>query len=236
MGKAVTVKSAADAAILSHNYGIGVEFSSGEGPASILSNFVITGCNIGIYVVSDDSLNTGSPAIINTTIAGNTLGLYSDSNSIPHIKNCIFWNNIQSDIIDPAGCLISYSCIEDNNNGETNICLDPLFTDPSNYDYHLLSRWGRFLPAANQTGSWPGLWVMDEITSPCIDTGDPNTNPMGELIHGGGRINMGAYANTPYASKSEWLLEGDVNNDGIVNLSDFTNLASNWFRVPPWLE
>ena len=80
------------------------------------------------------------------------------------------------------------------------------------------------------------LWVLDIMNSPCIDAGDPRTDPMGELITGGGRVNMGAYGNTIYASKSQWLLGGDADRNGAVNLADFTCIAANWLLVAPWLE
>ncbi|MHC4604532.1 MAG: hypothetical protein ACYS6W_14520 [Planctomycetota bacterium] len=76
---------------------------------------------------------------------------------------------------------------------------------------------------------------MDKRASPCIDAGDPNINPRGELITGGGRVNMGAYGNTPYASRSQWLLGGDINRDGQVDLADFATFAANWLKVAPWL-
>jgi len=46
-----------------------------------------------------------------------------------------------------------------------------------------------------------GAWVVDEVTSPCIDAG--NTDEMGwqnELWPHGGRINMGVYGGTSQAS------------------------------------
>ncbi|MHC4360988.1 MAG: right-handed parallel beta-helix repeat-containing protein, partial [Planctomycetota bacterium] len=47
-----------------------------------------------------------------------------------------------------------------------------------------------------------GWWVTDDVTSPCIDAGDPAT-PLGdEPSPNGGIINMGAYGGTSQASKS----------------------------------
>ncbi|MHC4703437.1 MAG: LamG domain-containing protein, partial [Planctomycetota bacterium] len=63
---------------------------------------------------------------------------------------------------------------------------DPLFADPDNNDYHLLSERGRYWPEHD-------IWVLDRVTSPCIDGGDPNVEPVDEPIPNGGRINMGAY-------------------------------------------
>jgi len=90
--------------------------------------------------------------------------------------------------------------------------IDPLFAEPGYWDsngtldhanddiwvegdYHLKSQAGRFDPNSQS-------WVVDDITSPCIDAGDPN-NPVGdEPIPNGGVVNMGAYGGTAEASKS----------------------------------
>jgi hypothetical protein len=80
-------------------------------------------------------------------------------------------------------------------------------------DYHLKSQAGRWDP---NTGSW----VQDDVTSLCIDAGDPNS-PIGEEpFPNGGRINMGAYGGTAEASRSyfgepvsETIIAGDINGD-----------------------
>ncbi len=113
--------------------------------------------------------------------------------------------------------------------------LDPMFADPANGDYHLRSQRGRYVPLNPQTsGGIEGLWAFDAVTSPCVDGGDPAERPDRERMPNGGRVNMGAYGNTPYASLSEWVLEGDVNRDGRVNLEDLAVLASEWLEKLPW--
>ena len=48
-----------------------------------------------------------------------------------------------------------------------------------------------------------GAWIADELTSPCIDAGDPaDTAWQNEPFPHGQRINMGAYGGTPQASMS----------------------------------
>jgi hypothetical protein len=79
--------------------------------------------------------------------------------------------------------------------GEGNINIDPQFADPAGGDYQLKSQAGRFDPN-NQS------WVVDDLTSPCIDTGDLNSPVGDEPEPNGGRINMGAYGGTTEASKS----------------------------------
>lgn len=239
-GKAITVRSASDAAMLRAAYGngIGVEFSSGEDSNSVLANFVITDFDIGIYIINS-GVKPSSPTITNVTVVDNIYGLYvdfSDPKSTPNISNCIFWDNSQSDISSLENQpLVSYSCIEDGHNGPGNISRDPLFANPLDYDYHLLSTQGRFFPNNGYPAYLQKLWVLDKRVSPCIDAGDPRINPARELITGGGRINMGAYGNTPYAGRSHWVLRGDVNKNGKVNFADYAAGAANWLKIAPWL-
>jgi hypothetical protein len=96
--------------------------------------------------------------------------------------------------------------------GEGNINIDPLFSDPGYWDpngtpddsdddfwidgdYHLKSQAGRWDLVSES-------WVQDDVTSPCIDAGDPNTPVGDEPFPNGGIINMGAYGGTAEASKS----------------------------------
>lgn len=77
--------------------------------------------------------------------------------------------------------------------GIGNIAVDPLFANESNYDYHLKSQHGR----------WSGnAWVNDNVTSPCINAGNPNDSYSNEPSPNGSRINIGAYGNTAEASRN----------------------------------
>ena len=60
-------------------------------------------------------------------------------------------------------------------------------------DYHLLSELGRWDPKGK-------VWVQDQVTSPCIDAGDPIASVDSEPIPHGAIINMGAYGGTSQAS------------------------------------
>lgn len=72
---------------------------------------------------------------------------------------------------------------------------EPLFAAASRHDFHLRSQAGRWDMAA-------GRWVNDEVTSPGIDAGDP-ASPFGrETAPNGKRANLGAFGNTPWASRS----------------------------------
>jgi hypothetical protein len=95
-------------------------------------------------------------------------------------------------------------------------------------DYHLKSQAGRWDPNSKS-------WVMDDVTSPCIDAGDPN-NPVGdEPEPNGGRINMGAYGGTSEASKSyfgqpnETVIAGSIVGWGSNNYGQATPPDGNDF-------
>jgi hypothetical protein len=130
---------------------------------------------------------------------------------------------------------------------EGNIDADPLFADPGywdpngtpedpnddiwiNGDYHLKSQAGRW-------DSSSASWVKDDVTSPCIDTGDPNSPVGPEPFPDGGVVNMGAYGGTAEASKSyfggpvcETIVAGDINGDCMVDFEDFAFVALHWLE------
>ncbi|MBW8041288.1 MAG: hypothetical protein FVQ85_14965 [Planctomycetes bacterium] len=105
----------------------------------------------------------------------------------------------------------------------------PMFADTAGGDYHLLSERGRHWPAHD-------VWVLDEVTSPCVDGGDPAINPSNETMPNGGGINMGAYGNTAYASMSEWPIAEDNNRDGVVNMIDIAKVVAKWLEKLDWVE
>ena len=90
-------------------------------------------------------------------------------------------------------------------------------------DYHLKSAAGRWDAGAQ-------AWVYDDVTSPCVDAGDPVSDWRGEFWPHGGRINMGAYGGTRWASMSLNPVGSlaDVDNDGSVGLGDFGVIARKW--------
>lgn len=76
-----------------------------------------------------------------------------------------------------------------------------------------------------------GAWVVDDVTSPCIDAGDPNDlDWQNELWPHGGRINMGAYGGTPQASLSPSVVgnPADLNHDDAVDLADWSLWVDDW--------
>ncbi len=189
IGKAITVQSAADAAVLTASH-YAASFYYAESSRTVLANFVVTGC--AEAAVFCDS---ASPTLKNLTIVGNKFGVMARSGADPNIIDCILWSNSSGDLFQ---CEARYSDVQTGATDRTtgNISADPLFADPKNGDYHLRSRVGRYDPLLR-------LWVADDATSPCIDAGDPREDARGERMPNGDRVNMGAYGGTPFASMSD---------------------------------
>ena len=193
LGKAITVQSAADAAVLTSWSGYTVTFDMGERCGSVLANFVISGgSNAGIFC------HGSSPTLRNLTIVGNGTGILTYYGSDPNITNCILWYNRYADLDgDNGGTKCRFSNIEHNTADPkaNNMQRTPMFADWERGDYHLKSARGRYVPLSQ-------TWVIDNDTSPCIDAGDPRSDYRAEPMPNGGRIDMGAHGGTPYASKS----------------------------------
>jgi len=200
------------------NSGAGIELSNGSNPA-------ITNCRIGpnsgtgIEMWDEKRGRTAiynCPTITNCTIAGNLQHGISDG--IPTITNSIIWANLAQQITGTqVATLVTYSNVQGGFPGQGNIDVDPLFADPGYWadfndpnivvesndpnavwlscDYHLKSEAGRWDPISES-------WIVDDVTSPCIDAGDPNSPVAFEPFPNGGIINMGAFGGTSEASKS----------------------------------
>jgi len=194
-GKAVTLQSADDAAVITTPNvpnAFAFSFYRAESSRCVLRNFVITGCGeAAIFCYS------ASPTLTNLTITGNRFGIRGQEGADPTITNCIIWNNQNGDLYHTRARYSDISQADAVGQGSGNISTDPLFADPANGDWHLMSRYGRYSASQDK-------WVTDPVSSPCIDAGDPGVSPGRERIPRGGRINMGAYGGTPFASLSGW--------------------------------
>jgi hypothetical protein len=190
---------------------------------------------------------TGSaPKFVNCTFCKNSASqtgggmcTTNNYNFSPTLLNCIFRANTDSSGTGQSGQINyedgtpipNYCSIQGwtgDLGGAGNIGVDPCFADTNNGDYHLKSQAGRW--DANE-----GRWMKDEVTSPCIDAGDPSSPISFEPFPNGGIINMGAYGGAAEASKSyfgkpvcETIVAGDINGDCFVNFKDFALMAFHW--------
>ena len=205
LGKALVVHGVtagtAGVPVLHNPNDFAVSFYSGEGPDSILKNFIIKNNFMAVFIAGS------SPTISNLTIVDNMYGIEASAGSEPNISNIIFWNNSYSDLF---GCRARYSRVNDAGEGEGNIDGDPLFVDPDSGDYRLRSNRGRYWPEHD-------VWVLDRVSSPCIDGGDPSAEPLDEPVPNGGRINMGAYGGTVQASMTPDRLPSQASNPNPAN-------------------
>jgi pectin methylesterase-like acyl-CoA thioesterase len=174
--------------------------------------------------------------ISNCTIFGNTTAGPESGSGIAYcygaIRNCIIWDNeilmYQTPTPGWLPSVFSYCCVEGL--GETvylgNFGADPLFVDPNNGDFHLKSEYGRWDADSRQ-------WIFDDVTSPCVDAGDPlDTRWKRELWPFGERVNIGVYGGTAQASMSANKTGhiADLNHDESVNQKDFSKFADDWMR------
>jgi len=224
------------------------------------SNPVLTNCIFvdnsakfggAIQNASSINLEPSITTLINCTLFRNSAekmggAIMNSSGGASILNNCILWDNNDLDGSDESAqinnstgsqnTIVNYSCIQGwtgNMQGIGNINEDPVFFDVDKDDYHLKSTGWR----------WDNLrqrWHYDDITSPCVDSGNPSSPLKDELpaIPGDAtnewginlRINMGAFGGTAEASMAphNWNLLGDLNNDGNVNLKDFAAQIQTW--------
>lgn len=171
------------------------------------------GTRNGPLLVDGPRANAQARTVIeNCTIADNIGADYSQGHAISveggsdvHVSSSIFWANRSGDnqndfFVDAESSLVvTHSIYTSGKQGDgafsvvQSLQTDPLFAS----DYHLKSTAGRF-------DSNSGQWVSDEVHSPAIDGGDPSLPFDNEPQPNGSRLNMGAWGNTAWASRSEF--------------------------------
>jgi predicted outer membrane repeat protein len=248
------------------NVGGGINCESSAG--AIINNCIITG-NIASVGGGIFAGGYCWPVITNCTFSGNTAttaggAIYCGELSNPSVVNSALWGNgaingaeIAMGTIDWGSSLsISYSNIRGGkagvagggssrtrlNWGKGNIDADPCFVQPGYWDangvwvegdYHLKSEGWRWDIKRNR-------WTYDDVTSRCIDAGNPGS-PLGDEllsvpddpnnIWGQNlRIDMGAFGGTAEASipPYDWAILADLTNDGKVDLNDLVAFVNYW--------
>jgi hypothetical protein len=179
------------------------------------------GTILNCFVARNTATETGgglyncSADIINNTVAknnasSNAAGLYGCTGPI---ANTIIWyNNAPENPALENSTRPIYSSIQDSNFGDANNCIydEPLFVD-ANDNFHL------------------------DFNSPCIDTGDNNSLPVGmEMdINKEGRI----YNGTVDIGADEFALNTvDFNIDGIVDGNDLSKITLYWLQEASELD
>jgi len=203
--------------------GTGIEMWAHRGGRFVDHSYV-TACNCVIAGSRQNGIWGGIPTLENCTIADNqACGIASVR---PYVTNSIiYFNNAGGAnlVTESPAITVTYSDIQGGWPGEGNIDADPLFVangsweapdalsgllDPGTGwirgDYHLKSQGWSW--DAQQQG-----WTWDDVTSPCIDGGDPSLplsdepscvsgDPLSDRAAPNACINMGAYGGTAEAS------------------------------------
>ena len=176
-------------------------------------------CRNGSYGLNIVNSNNAAVTVRNNTIAYNTYyGVCLSSNiASTAISNCIIWKNNKSGStygsqLNVTNANVTWSDVwqaSGTYSGTGNQNTDPLFVTPDANDFHI------------------------KFNSPCIDAGDPNFNPAGEIdIDGEGRKfdgNRDGTAKVDMGADEYWD-NGDYNHDSIVNFKDYAKLAKYWMQ------
>ena len=207
------------------NGAAGVELTAtGEGRVLKQGEATIRNCIIAANAGA--GVHGGKPKLTNCTVVENQ-GPGVSAQAATITNSILYFNNGPAKkILQIEGnrAVATYSDVQGGWDGDGNIDADPLFvavgrvTDPSSPlgqvpalggrltwvagDYHLKSQGWRW-------NSQDGTWTSDEVTSPCIDAGDPTSALLAEPLAAPNdatgtvinqRIDMGAYGGTAEAS------------------------------------
>lgn len=184
----------------------------------------------GIYCAGSGAKLTNSILWDNIAVRGTEAFLLS-SDAEMTFSYCNVYNNLDSIYVKNANVLWEMG----------NLNIDPLFVSPGYWDpnstpeevaddywvegdYHLKSQAGRWSPSS-------ASWLMDDITSRCIDAGNPGYSLNDEPVSPDNkRINLGYYGGTTEATKTppDWSMTSDITNDGLVYHGDLLHQVTGW--------
>ncbi len=135
--------------------------------------------------------------LINCTLSSNYGGwdgaaLYADSNSVVMVMDSILWDNEPNEFYSDttSEIVLQYSSLD----------VDPNFVSPGHWE-HALNPGMQVSPSHTYAIWRDGDYHLD-VNSAAIDAGDPNAVYDLEPEPKGGRVNQGAYGNTPQATVS----------------------------------
>jgi len=165
-----------------------------EGPVAYVNNCTIYG-NGEEGIAFRAITNSAGPATMNSYITNNLIannGLIDTSIAVRVINGSVAQELVYADYnLYYKNTMSNTGLVQDTNS----LTVNPFFANPALGDFHLLSTQGRYDPFAE-------AWVTDSVTSPAIDAGNPASPWTLEPLPNGGRVNLGAYGDTPEASLS----------------------------------
>ncbi len=170
-----------------------------------------------------------SPTVTNCTFSGNSAyaggGMHNENNADPNVTNCIFWGNNA----DWKGNEIYnyYKYYEDRSEPNFSYCdIKGIFnTEPEYGGYDSVDGGGNinsdpcFLDANDPAGPDDVFGTFDDglrlqTNSPCIDAGDPNTDP-----NDVGTVDL---------SGNDRIVDGDHNDTNVIDMGAY-ELPTIWY-------
>ncbi|MFH1359679.1 MAG: C25 family cysteine peptidase, partial [Candidatus Omnitrophota bacterium] len=191
--------------------GVGAGLWMLDSQGAIMKNNIVTSSGVGIYSQSSNGL------IVNNTITDSYQGIQAFDSNLNITNNIIVNNDFGGVWLESDFSELSYNNVWGNmglgnyyhcSPGESDISVDPHFIDLDLENYHL------------------------QISSACVDAGDPDSTYSNEPNPNGGRINLGVYGNTPEATTSDFLC-GNADGSGVVDLDDVVYLIAYIFTGGP---
>lgn len=190
----------------------------------------------GAFYIDGPRANGNAKTIAeNITVADNTgaensngHAVFVEGGSEAVIRNSIFWGNQSPDnqndffVDETSSLVIDYSTYMSGKLGDGTFSItnsnnsDPQFANALESNYYLKSQIGRWDPLTQS-------WVKDAVQSPAIDAGEPGSQFNNEPAPNGGRVNLGCYGNTEYASKSNSTTVHNISDIDIKDFSIFPN-------------
>ena len=172
-------------------------------------------------------------------------------------KNCIIWGNVAGRYGDQFRAGVSYNpsynCIQGSWTGGTgNINSNPLFADAASGDYHLKSEYDRWDPnsyqwvtdtvtspcidAGDPASDWTEeLWPHGERINMGAYGGTAqasmSANPVGNVADLDHNDEVGILDLMLFSEDwlyQEYLLDTDLNRNGVVDIADFADFARQW--------